>query len=356
MEQKLRYSFNFLQLILVMNRNSKRVFQSIFMLFITLLGFSSCIKEDLDDCPSIIRVRFDYSYNMLSENLFGEQVEMVALYVFDDQGVLVTEKSVTSKFDHDSYIELTGLPKGSYKLVSWSRSIHLKEDKSNFVIPQLTIGRSTLNDLSYYLEVEDNTYQNELNHHLVGHEDFSVSGGLTCEEVTIYYKKVTNKIKLVVYSNNGTDFLNAEDLECSVIDEVGNHHINYDYELKEKGRINYLPYYAGNEEFKPETDNSLSTFAVSKYAAVSQFSVSRLIESNDPKVVIKKKESQTPIMQISIPEYVKLASLEGHANEWSLQEYLDRQDEYLIVVYLGATTWTTIIINGWVINNIEIGV
>lgn len=339
-----------------MNRNNKRVFQPILTLFIALLGFSSCIKEDLDECLSIIRVRFDFSHNMFSENRFGEQVEMVALYVFDDQGVLVSEESVTSKFDHNSYIELTGLPKGSYKLVSWAKSLYLKDDKSNFVIPQCTVGRFTLNELFYCLQVENNTYQNELNHHLVGDVDFSVSGEFISEEVTICYKKVTNKIKLVVRSSNETDFLNAEDLECSVIDEVGSHHINYDYELKEKERICYLPYYASNEKFEPETDNSLSAFATGKYGAVFQFSASRLIESNDPKVVIKKKGSQIPIMQISIPEYAKQASLEGHAEEWSLQEYLDRQDEFLIVVYLGATTWTTIIINGWVINNIEIGV
>lgn len=326
------------------------------MLVITLSGFSSCIKEDLDDCPSIVRVRFDYSYNMLSENLFGDQAEMVALYVFDNQGVLVTEKSVTSKFNPDSYVELTGMPKGSYKLVSWAKSIHLKESKSDFVIPQLTIGHSTLDDLSYYLEAENNTYQRELNHHLIGHADFSVSGGLACEEVTIHYKKVTNKIKLVVYSNNGTDFLSAEDLECSVADEVGNHHINYDYELKETGRIDYLPYYTGDEQIEPETHYKLSAFDSKQKAAVSQFSVSRLIGDNNPEVIIKKKESQTPMMQISIPEYARLAYLEGHADEWSLQEYLDRQDEYLIVVYLGATTWTTIIINGWVINNLEIDV
>lgn len=318
-----------------MNRYNKRVYQPIFMLLITLFGFSSCIKDDLEEC--VIRVRFDYSYNMFSENKFGEQVEMLTLYIFDDKGVLVDEKKRTGKFDHTFCIELTGMPKGDYKLVSWAKSIHLKDAKSDFVIPTLVAGNSTLDDLSYYLDIESNTYQNELNHFLIGHSDLSVTDESGNMEVTISHKKVTNRVKLVV-SSYKDGYLKAEALECRIIDEVGDTHINYNYELKATEQINYLPYYTGDEQ----------------NTAVSLFSVSRLIESNSPRVVIRKKDAPTPIMEIDIPEYVQLTSLEGHVGEWSVQEYLDRQDEYSIVVYLNASTWTTIIINGWVINNLEI--
>lgn len=338
-----------------MNQYNKRVYhQPVLMLLIALFGLSSCIKEDLDEC--VIRVRFDYSYNMLSENKFGEQAEMLALYIFDDKGVLVDEKRRTGKFDHTSFIELTGIPKGNYKLVSWAKSTHLKDTKSDFVIPTLVIGSSTLDDLSYYLDIKSNTCQNELNHFLVGDSDLSVTDESANTEVTISHKKVTNRIKLVVLSSYGNELLKAEDLECSIIDEVGNVHINYNCERKNCEQTIYLPYYTGDELFENNANPDLSALKDKQYAVVSQFSVSRLFESNCPRVVIRKKDTSTPIMGIDIPEYCLLTLLEGHADEWSVQEYLDRQDEYSIVVYLGATTWTTIIINGWVINNIDIDI
>lgn len=41
---------------------------------------------------------------------------------------------------------------------------------------------------------------------------------------------------------------------------------------------------------------------------------------------------------------------------WSLQEYLDRQDEYVITLFFDNDKWmdVTIIINGWVVNNVNI--
>ncbi|WP_101689515.1 FimB/Mfa2 family fimbrial subunit [Dysgonomonas massiliensis] len=341
-----------------MNRYNKRVYHPILMLFITLLGFSSCsIDEDIDNCGSTVSIRFDYSYNMLSSNAFGDQVDMVTLYVFDANGVLVKEEVVTGKFDNNSSVEITDIPAGSYKLVSWAKSSTLQNAESDFIIPKMTIGSSKLDDLSYYIQKLNGESKNEQNNFLVGLTDFSARGELSRENVTISYKKVTNKIKLVVLSKDG-ESLDADDYDFSITDKVGNGHINYNYELLSDEPITYLPYYTGNKLVSNESGIYPIESEEERYAAAAEFSLSRLIEKNNAHLKIKRKDSDKYIMQINIPEYVKLTSFEGNIERWSLQEYLDRQDEYSIVVYIqenkGTWLWATLVINGWVINNIEI--
>lgn len=342
-----------------MNLHNKRVYQPLLILLIALLGFSSCtIDEDIENCGSTVSIKFDYSYNMLSTNAFGEQVDMVTLYIFDTNGVLVTEKSVTGKFDNNSTVEITDIPEGKYKLVSWARSTSLKDDKSNFIIPKLTVGTSTLDDLSYYIQRENKISKNEQNNFLVGLTDFYARGELSREDVTISHKKVTNKIRLVVLSGDGVS-LDVNDYDITIVDNVGNGHINYDYELLQDEAITYLPYFTENKLIDSNSGlYSDESNEEDKYAAIAEFSLSRLVEKNKPQLYIKRKDSEKYIMQIDIPEYINMTELEGNSLKWSLQEYMDRQDEYSIVVYLkedrGSWLWVTIEINGWVIHNIDI--
>ncbi len=73
-------------------------------LSLAVAALSSCsmIKMDNDDCPSGLYVRFVYDYNTVQANgrsadLFPDHVGHVQLFIFDEEGQLVTSRSVSNK-------------------------------------------------------------------------------------------------------------------------------------------------------------------------------------------------------------------------------------------------------------------
>lgn len=338
-----------------MARTYIKLYLTISILLAIILGTSSCIDEDIDDCGSSLNIKFDYSYNMLSANAFGEQVDMVTVYIFDSNGVLVKQKEITDQFNPDYTTSLDNISQGKYTLVAWAKSNQIDAEKSNFIIPELIEGSSKISDLTYHINQEQNVVSSELNNFLVGITEFTARGELSVENVTIPFKKVTNKIRVVLIDGKGNS-LNIDDFDLSIVDNVGNGHINYNYDVFPNQGLTYQPYLKENVLIDPSI--GISTPNTDNYAAVSEFSISRLIEANKPTLRLNKKDEQEPFMEVDIAEYLRLGMIEANAKEYTLQEYFDRQDQYTIVLYLNREQntwgWITLIINGWIINNIEV--
>ena len=108
------------------------------LLVVTLLSstFISCIKENLDDCPSNIRVYFDYlpaTYANIKEGINPEQVSRMNLYYFDVETELylgmVTDDAVS--LSRDYFMTLPAFKTGEYKFVAWGNltdSYHLEPE------------------------------------------------------------------------------------------------------------------------------------------------------------------------------------------------------------------------------------
>ena len=66
-----------------------------------MLASSSCkngfIFEGEGDCGTYYRIRFKYDYNIKFADAFAGEVNSVALYVFDENDVLVEEIATTDK-------------------------------------------------------------------------------------------------------------------------------------------------------------------------------------------------------------------------------------------------------------------
>lgn len=60
--------------------------------------FAACsmMDEKLDDCPTGLYVRFVYDYNTLRADLFKDHVGHVQLYVFDENGNLAAQRTVSN--------------------------------------------------------------------------------------------------------------------------------------------------------------------------------------------------------------------------------------------------------------------
>ena len=64
----------------------------------TSLVASSCsmMTEDLDDCPTGLYVRYVYDYNTMRADMFKDHVGHVTLYIYDEDGHKVAERSVSN--------------------------------------------------------------------------------------------------------------------------------------------------------------------------------------------------------------------------------------------------------------------
>ena len=324
------------------NKTYKRLWLVVLAAFI----ISSCKKEIEGNCG--VTVMLVYTYNILSADALKNQVDEVTLYVFDYNGILVQQCTNAASLP---VIRVTDLRNGTYRFVAWAQSKHVTSEQSYFSIPTLTTGVSSIDELTYWMKREASGIQrHELNNFLVGMSEVRIGSDVY---VTVNLKKVTNKISVVLLPYAPDGALDVADYEFSVEDKIGNGHINYDYSLLPDDQITYLPYYVANLE--PENRDEILPDEIDR-AAVVNISISRLLELNAARLMIRdKNEGSKVIVSMNLPWVISLMKNENNF-KWSLQEYLDRQDSYTIMLFFNDNTWinSKIIINGWVINAKEI--
>lgn len=338
----------------------KKLFCLLLLSSISLL-FGSCVKDNLDDCNSKVNIMFDYSWNMLKSNVFSEQVDHVYLYVFDANG-----KYLKTIFEKENLVQqenftivLPDLPTGSYRLVAWANSNNINSLASYFKFPTLLTGVSTIEELIAGLNKSDgikSTFKAHLNNLLVGYSNIYISNESNVSQVVIPMKKVNNDIRVVLLDNSSNE-LRKDDFTIRIEETDGNGLIKYNYEVITGIPITYLPYYY--EKTSPREGEYNSKNTPEKFNALAaEFSLSRLIESHNVRLIIEDREGKE-VFNKNLLDLIYLLKEEGYLPyQMSFQEYLDRKDQFSLSVYINGdtSTWldTVIIINGWVINLIDI--
>ncbi len=294
---------------------------------ILCLLVSSCniFDEDLPSCR--LTVRFVYDYNMLSTDAFPTQVDKVDLYVFDENGLFVmkqTGERVPAE-DGDYQMEVS-LPTGKYQFMAWA-GVH-----DSYEIPTLVAGRSTKAELELKLQ---RTSSKIINHELeplwYGQPiEVDFTGGHHQTE-TIHLIKDTNKLRFAfqyAVQTEGTA-LNVDDYTYEVIESNG--YLDADNALLKDEELSYQPYY--------KEQKNVSAVAV-------ELNTMRLMANRATRFVVTEKATGKPVFDINLTDYLLMTEMEGH--KWGAQEYLDRQDEYVIVFFL-SSSWQAvqININGW---------
>ena len=94
-------------------------------LMATMWGLVSCdnglIFEGEGDCGVYYRIRFKYDYNIKFADAFANEVNSIALYVFDENDVLVKEIATTDKtaLSSGTFEIPLELQPGEYTLLAW---------------------------------------------------------------------------------------------------------------------------------------------------------------------------------------------------------------------------------------------
>jgi hypothetical protein len=84
-------------------------------------------------------------------------------------------------------------------------------------------------------------------------------------------------------------------------------------------------------------------------AVLAEFTISRLVVENSPTLVVYKKDRNRKVFSIPLKDYILM--VKGKANSgMSDQEYLDREDEFVMTFFLdekGDWVSSHVVINSW---------
>lgn len=353
---------------------------------IALTTMSSCIKEDMDDCPpaiSKVALQFDYTYNVKQADAFAAEVKNINVYAFDENGKFFDSYIESrEKFETGHTMEITGLKDGKFTFVCLARDRQVmsraEDDEMEFSFASLTPGVSTIDDLTERMgkdngeEIKNDkefaalyTAKTQVDFQRLnqkGNEGTVVTSTLSLMKCTKTYR-----IVLLPYENDQADF-KPENFDVRI--EGSAAWLDHKGEKVKDERITYLPY---NMERRANYDGAHTEVNEEPVdqALIYDLSSSRMFErQNDRRVVrdgdknnyddkriiitdLRDKDNPIELFNHSLPWFLALCGEKVNQN-WDDQEYLDREDHYVLMFYLSDkrdyNMITKVNVNGWNVN------
>lgn len=350
---------------------------------IALTTMSSCIKEDMDDCPpaiSKVALQFDYTYNVKQADAFAAEVKNINVYAFDENGKFFDSYIESrEKFETGHTMEITGLKDGKYTFVCLARDRQVmsraEDDEMEFSFASLTPGVSTIDDLTERMgkdngeEIKNDkefaalyTAKTQVDFQRLnqkGNEGTVVTSTLSLMKCTKTYR-----IVLLPYENDQADF-KPENFDVRI--EGSAAWLDHKGEKVKNEKITYLPY---NMERRANYDGAHTEVNEEPVdqALIYDLSSSRMFErQNDRRAVrdgdknnyddkriiitdLRDKDNPIELFNHSLPWFLALCGEKVNQN-WDDQEYLDREDHYVLMFYVSDkrdyNMITKVNVNGW---------
>lgn len=353
---------------------------------IALTTMSSCIKEDMDDCPpaiSKVALQFDYTYNVKQADAFAAEVKNINVYAFDENGKFFDSYIESrEKFETGHTMEITGLKDGKYTFVCLARDRQVmsraEDDEMEFSFASLTPGVSTIDDLTERMgkdngeEIKNDkefaalyTAKTQVDFQRLnqkGNEGTVVTSTLSLMKCTKSYR-----IVLLPYENDQADF-KPENFDVRI--EGSSAWLDHKGEKVKNERITYLPYnmerranYDGaHTEVNEEPVDQALIYDLSSSRMFERQSDRRVVRDgdkndyDDKRIIItdlRDKDNPIELFNHSLPWFLALCGEKVNQN-WGDQEYLDREDHYVLMFYVSDkrdyNMITKVNVNGWNVN------
>lgn len=335
---------------------------------IALTTFSSCVKDDTDDCipqampePPKVSLFFDYTYNVKEADAFAAEVKSLNVYAFDEDGKYIkTYKESSDKFKTGHKMEISDLKEGKYTFVCLARdrqvSVQDLEDELEFEFSTLTPNLSTIDELSAKMgkNSKDVTIENDKQFAAlyVAQTDVDFRGKNAASTLSLMKCTKTYRIVLLPYENEQEGF-SVDNFDVRIVGSAAwlDHQGN---KIQNKG-ITYLPYHQ-EHRLHHHGETSIDGKPIEQ-ALVYDLSSSRMFEgSDDQRIIItdlRDKDNPKVVFDHSLPWFLALCG-ERQSKGWKAQEYLDRQDHYILTFYVpdkrDYNLNATVNVNGWNLN------
>lgn len=310
---------------------------------VLVVGLLSCVKDGKPACDS--QIKFVFRHNLLNVDAFHTQASEVELFLFDANDIFVTKLSgvVPDGLTDNTYrMPLPYDYTNVTKMVAWSGL-----NDNHYVIPRMTEGVSTIEDLKVVLSAEpDSEIDNDFDPLLWGYKE--IPGGIrySNETIEVPMMKNTNSMRVVLAPVPAKEFsIDVDDFKFVFSSPNGSYDHNNDcFDGIQRA---YIPHFADN---MPASRAEITT-------GVVEISTARLREENMNNMQIIHVPTGQAILDTDMTEFLKKLQLAQHGN-YEFQEYLDREDHYGVVIFLdrineggGEYSYfsSSISINGWII-------
>lgn len=302
------------------------------------------------DCG--VYISFKYDYNIKFANAFANEVNSIALYVFDEEDTLIDQLTTTDKeaLSDDEFEMVLQLDPGEYRLLAWGG---LMNEESFDLLANAEIGKTKLQELQVRMHRDHNAsgdavVEKDLLPLYHGSMEIVVDDVEGTYKHTMSLMKDTNVVRILLNELSGHE-ADADDFIFEIEDSNGLY--DWDNTLLEDEQITYKAWY--KESVSTETE-TMSRAQESVGGALAELTIGRIRADRSPILRIRSSETGEDIVRLPLAEYALM--VKGQYNlGMSDQEYLDRVDEYNMTLFLNEGEWvsTSILIHSWrvVINN-----
>lgn len=330
---------------LLINRTKMKLNTTIFRLLplLALLGAGlfACdsIREDLPPCPR--HLQFTYTYNMKFADAFAHEMtnqqkaKQMELYVYDKEGRFLSSRIIAGEELTANSLPLELAP-GSYRLMAWGG---LNETDYTWSTPR---PGDLIDD--WKMAVKGDTVSRELSGLFHGQKELTLPVKEE-EEGNILFPLVknTNKLRLVLIDTNSGTAIDPAGFKVAATTVVGK--LDASNAPLTSDTFTWQPYYTGTGEVKDPDGKVVYS------AAIYELNTLRLLDGTATSLRITQQGETAPFLSVDLTGFLLLTRMESH--DISAQEYLDRQDEYTILIYLdmrsGKAHYLEIIVNDWTI-------
>lgn len=392
-----------------------------------ILPGCTMVTDDIQDCPKGLYVRFVYDYNIQRADMFKDHVGHVTLYVYDEEGNLVTQRSVSNQgkneplavYGYSMHFEPSELAPGKYRLVAigmqrdWDEAIADKGAKM-----RRPDSHSHYSELRLSLDHNEQPHP-ETGHHAVDHQyvpldtlwhtlkvssyepmDGTIVPALhkTTKPFSIYpleeqfvevrtdratYATVslirdTKHINITLRQLDDKADIHADEYEVTIADD--NATLDHDNSIVSGHLLGYSPYASWTSRFdssgvtiesgdiaaalrdnpaaRPSRAGSESTDEDPDTQRTAHFNLmtNRIIHydgtpENNARLRIVNKQTKAVVADINLASMLQQGRIAWAINNYSAQEYLDREYDYHLQMFLRGDKWAycDIVVNvlGW---------
>lgn len=280
-------------------------------------------------------VKYVFDMNMQFTDGFSQRVNSVDLYVFNESGSFITkyhEDGVALK-DADYLMELKDLPAGTYQLIAWCG---LTNNNGHFTVPadaQISQNHHVACTMATLSDAKHSAYQDKnLSPLFHGKKDNAVYVDNNEKQVqTVYLTKNTNNVNITLQHKEGLEF---DKSRFTVVMHDNNDYMLHDNSVPTANQeVQYRPYRTAIGTTTSSRKGRASTSATTGNYLQVELATARLMKDNNPTIEITDNESGKTIFSIPL---IKWALQLRSSNYKSMgdQEYLDREDNYNLMLWL----------------------